>query len=90
LNLDALIQNGAGSANGTGDDDALVRALLRAIAGNGGIDLGSLLGGSPAGATQGTRQRSGSGRNGTGHRGVRGTGSTERNELMELLQQFMQ
>lgn len=109
LNLGALIQNGAGGlggatgstgasgAGGSGSNDALVQALMRALAGsggNGGIDLSALLGGGGSAPTTGNGQRSGNGRSGGasggGNRGAGGAGSTESNEMMELLRQFMQ
>lgn len=106
LNLGALIQNGAGGlggatgasgATGPGGNDALVQALMRALAGsggNGGIDLSALLGGGASGAAQGNGHRSGNGRSGGASSGSNrrtgGAGSTESDEMLELLRQFMQ
>jgi hypothetical protein len=99
--LGGATSGGAGASNG--GNDALVQALMRALSGSagaGGVDLSALLGGGASnaqGQRSGQGQRSSNGRAGSsgsngsgGSRGAAGAGSSEANELLELLRQFMQ
>lgn len=88
---------GAGSAaSGLGIDEATLRTLMQALqqsGGAGGIDLNALLGGGAGGAsTGGSRGGSSNGRAGGAgsSSGANGSSSTEAEEMLRLLQQFMQ